>query len=113
MRLVGNCKDAKFNPIDIVRPAGLSPPKLQCFCTLYSDASWAYACSTDTNCGTNFGKDLSSGFNADRQKYCQGVNTGDVGGSSAAGNSASMIASNVKAFGVTVVLAAAFVPGLL
>ncbi|KAF9094059.1 hypothetical protein BGX27_001518 [Mortierella sp. AM989] len=113
MGSVGNCKEAKFNPIDITHPADLNPAKLQCFCTLYSGGSWAYACSTDTTCGTNFGSGISSGFSADKQKYCQGVNTRGIGDSSTAGNSASIIESNAKAVGFTMALAAAFAHGLL
>ncbi|KAF9274816.1 hypothetical protein BGZ74_004226 [Mortierella antarctica] len=97
----------------VVRPAELNPAKLQCFCTLWSGASWAYACSTDTTCGKNFGSDLSSGFSADKQKYCQGVNTGGVGDSSTAGNSASTIESSTKTVGFTMALTAAFAHGLL
>ncbi|KAF9322751.1 hypothetical protein BG006_002092 [Podila minutissima] len=113
MRLVGNCNEAKFTPMNIVRLAELNLAKLQCFWTLWSGASWAYACSTDTTCGKNFGSDLSSGFSADKQKYCQGVNTGGIGDSSTAGNSASTIESSAKAVGFTMALAAAFDHGLL
>ncbi|KAG0087637.1 hypothetical protein BGZ93_010821 [Podila epicladia] len=113
MRSIGNCKEANFNPINIVRPAELNPAKLQCFCTLWSGASWAYACSTDTTCGKNFGSDISSGFSADKQKYCQGVNTGGAGNSSTTENSASTIESNAKAIGFAMALAAAFAHELL